>query len=146
MPAELYTLSTIFCPNESEAQLLTGIAVTDYASAALAARELKSRGAQTVIITLGALGSYVLSETEEFHVAADKVKVVDSSGAGDSFIGSLAYFMSEMPGLSLQESVKRAGYIASLSVQKQGTQASYPSRDSLPASLFQASPFQTPSN
>ena len=139
-------MATIFCPNESEAHLLTGIPVTDYASAALAARELKSRSAHTIIITLGALGSYVLSETEEFHVAADKVKVVDSSGAGDSFIGSLAYFMSEMPGLSLEESVKRAGYIASLSVQKQGTQASYPSRESLPGAIFDPSPFQTPTN
>ena len=57
-------------------------------------------------------------------------------GAGDSFVGSLAYFLSKHPNLSLEETVRRSVAIASISVQKPGTQTSYPTKDELPTNLF----------
>ena len=86
---------------------------------------------------LGAQGSYTLGDGEGFHVAADVVPVVDSSGAGDCFLGALAWYIARMPQLPLREVISRAGHIASVSVQRAGTQASYPARTALPPHLFE---------
>ena len=62
--------------------------------------------------------------------------VVDTTGAGDAFSGALIYFLVEMPELDMSEAIKRACYVASLSVQKEGTQSSYPMREGLPQWLL----------
>jgi ribokinase len=79
-----------------------------------------------VIITLGARGALLVDGDGARHVSAPRVRAVDSSGAGDAFIGSLAVFWAE--GLDLPEAVARANAVAALSVTRAGTQASFPHR------------------
>lgn len=126
LPAEVYRLSDVFCPNETETQLLTGMPVTTLAEAESAARALLARGTGAVILTLGARGSLVVTPQATQHVPAQVVKAVDSTGAGDAYVGSLAYFLSQ--GQPLLAAAQQAGAIATLSVQKPGTQTSFPSR------------------
>ena len=64
-------------------------------------------------------------------------RVVDTTGAGDAFSGALIYFLVEMPKLEMAEVIKRACYVASISVQKEGTQSSFPFKEELPEWLFQ---------
>nr|CDS33398.1 ribokinase [Hymenolepis microstoma] len=71
------------------------------------------------------------------HIKAPSVKnVIDSTGAGDCFTGSLAFYMSRYPHLSMMEKIRRAVWIAAQSVKRCGTQSSYPNRDELPNSIF----------
>ena len=69
------------------------------------------------------------------HETVEKVKTVDTAGAGDSFLGALGFYLATSK-LSLSQAIKRAGKIAGYSVQRNGTQSSYPMRRDLPASLF----------
>ncbi len=127
LPAEIYRLSDIFCPNETETQLLTGMPVTTLDEAEAAARELLARGAGAVILTLGQRGSLIVTPDTAQHVPAQAVQAVDSTGAGDAYVGSLAYFLGlDTP---LLDATQRAGAIATRSVLKPGTQTSFPSRD-----------------
>lgn len=89
---------------------------------------LLKRGCQVVIITLGAEGCVVLSQTEPEpkHIPTEKVKAVDTTGAGDSFVGALAFYLAYYPNLSLEDMLKRSNFIAAVSVQAAGTQSSYP--------------------
>ena len=134
LPPEAYQLSDIFCPNESETELLTGQPVDTLAQAETAARILLARGAGRVIITLGERGSLLVTQTEAHHVPAPRVKAVDTTGAGDAFVGSLAYFLAA--GAPILDAMQRANQIAAISVQRPGTQASFPSAAELPADLF----------
>ena len=133
--AEMYRVSDIFCPNESETEMLTGMPVHSDEEAEAAARELLARGASTVILTLGERGSLLVTSDHAELVPATPVKPVDTTGAGDAFVGSLAYFLAE--GISLRESVSRANRVAAVSVQGAGTQTSFPGRADLPAALFE---------
>jgi ribokinase len=96
LPDELYQLSDIFCLNESE----------------------------TEILTLGERGSLLVTAEESVHVPAKPVRALDTTGAGDAFVGSLAYFLAA--GKPLAEAMRRANYIAAISVQSSGTQTSFP--------------------
>jgi ribokinase len=131
---ELYRLSDIFCPNESEAELLTGVRVHSVEEAARAARVLLERGAGKVILTLGENGSLLVAEEQVLHVPAVPVKALDSTGAGDAYVGSLAYFIAA--GQPLPEAMRRANQIASISVQSSGTQSSFPRAADLPPELL----------
>ncbi|XP_004452413.1 ribokinase isoform X2 [Dasypus novemcinctus] len=135
---QFYTLSDVLCCNESEAEILTGLAVSSPADAGKAALVLIQRGCQVVIITLGAEGCMMLSQTEPVpkHIPTEKVKAVDTTGAGDSFVGALAFYLAYYPNLSLEEMLKRSNFIAAVSVQAAGTQSSYPYRKDLPFELF----------
>ena len=133
LPEEIYRLSDVFCPNETETQLLTGMPVTTLEEAESAARALLARGAGAVILTLGERGSLVVTPDSAQHVPAQAVKAVDSTGAGDAYVGSLAYFLGL--GKPLLEAAQRAGGIATRSVLKPGTQTSFPSRDEVPELL-----------
>ncbi len=127
LPDEIFQLSDIFCPNETETQLLTGMPVTTLEEAESAARQLLARGAGAIILTLGERGSLVVTPDSTQHVPAHAVKAVDSTGAGDAYVGSLAYFLGL--GKPLLEAAQRAGAIATRSVLRPGTQTSFPSRD-----------------
>jgi ribokinase len=127
LPDEVYRLSDVFCPNETETQLLTGMPVNTLEEAEAAARTLLARGAGAVILTLGQRGSLVVTAESAQHVPARAVKALDSTGAGDAYVGSLAYFLAL--GKPLREAAERAGAIATLSVLKSGTQTSFPARD-----------------
>ncbi|PNI28586.1 RBKS isoform 4 [Pan troglodytes] len=133
-----YTLSDVFCCNESEAEILTGLTVGSAADAGEAALVLLKRGCQVVIITLGAEGCVVLSQTEPEpkHIPTEKVKAVDTTGAGDSFVGALAFYLAYYPNLSLEDMLNRSNFIAAVSVQAAGTQSSYPYKKDLPLTLF----------
>jgi ribokinase len=126
LPDELYQLSDIFCPNESETELLTGKPVDTLEEVETAARVLLDRGAGTVILTLGERGSLLVTADEAVHVPAPPAKAVDTTGAGDAFVGTLAFFLAE--GRPMRESVRKSNAIAALSVTKEGTQVSFPTR------------------
>ncbi|MEI6176806.1 MAG: ribokinase [Verrucomicrobiota bacterium] len=126
LPDELLQKVSILTPNETEAELLTGIAVTDTASAAVAAAKLRARGVQTVIITLGARGAFVATEDGGQLVRGFKVKAVDTTAAGDIFNGALAVALGE--GKPLKQAVQFANAAAAISVTRLGAQLSAPTR------------------
>jgi ribokinase len=134
LPEEIYKLTDIFCPNESEAELLTGKKINSMTDIEEMAKQFVTAGAKSVIITLGENGCYVLSNGVGKHISANKVSVVDSTGAGDAFVGALAHFLDL--GIDIFESSKRASAVATMSVQGKGTQSSFPERDQLPSELL----------
>ena len=134
LPDEIYQLSDIFCPNETETELLTGMPVNTPIEAEAAAQVLLSRGAGKVVLTLGDRGSLLVTKDRAIHVASERVQALDTTGAGDSFVGSLAYFLAL--GKSMSDAMARANRIAAVSVQSAGTQTSFPSADELPDELF----------
>ena len=134
LPKEIYELTDIFCPNETETQILTGVKVDSVASAEIAAKELLSRGVKTVLITLGENGCLIVDSTGATHIPASKVNVVDTTGAGDAFVGALAHFLAL--GAPLPEAAKRAVKVASISVQGKGTQTSFPDQKDIPAEIL----------
>jgi len=133
IPQEFYHLSDIFCPNETETELLTGRSVESQEEAAKAAKVLIERGAASVILTLGERGSLLVTGETSEHVPVEPVKALDTTGAGDAFVGSLAFFLAA--GKSLSDSIKRANGIAAVSVQSSGTQTSFPEAGDLPSEL-----------
>lgn len=112
-----------FVPNESEAEAITGIPVKSLEDARRCADKLVDGGIRRVIITLGANGSLLASGEGTEHVAPFAVDSVDSTGAGDAFIGSFAVFLGE--GVSEKEAVLRANLYAALSTTGIGTQKSF---------------------
>ena len=134
LPGELYQLSDIFCPNESETELLTDMTVGTVGEAEAAARVLIERGAGVVILTLGERGSLLVTEGNTEHVPVEPVKAIDTTGAGDAFVGSLAYFLAS--GKPLTVAIKRANRIAAISVQSSGTQTSFPQAKDLQPEIF----------
>src|SRR5262245_34481005 len=126
LPSDLLRLTDICVPNESELALLSGRTLSTSADIRSAGRQLCERGVATVIVTLGADGALLLHGNNETHIAAPAVRAVDTTGAGDAFIGSLAVFLAQ--GHMPLDAVKRANAVAALSVTKPGAQASFPSR------------------
>ena len=112
-----------FVPNESEAEAITGIPVKTLEDARRCAQKLVEGGIRRVILTLGANGSLLASREGSEHVAPFAVGSVDSTGAGDAFIGSFAVFLGE--GVSEKEAVLRANLYAALSTTGIGTQKSF---------------------
>ncbi|MBI1258419.1 MAG: ribokinase [Chloroflexi bacterium] len=124
---ELLSLTDILIPNEVEAEMLVGFKVDNNDTATKAARELQQRGPQTVIITLGSRGVLISEVGHDPQViAAEKVQAVDTTGAGDAFVGSFAYLLAA--GRSTVDAARGASAIATRSVLKPGTQMSFPWR------------------
>ncbi len=126
LPASLLKQVYLITPNESEAEMLTGIPVSDEAGAAKAAHKLLAWGVQNVIITLGARGAFVATEGVQQMIPGHKMKVVDTTAAGDIFNGTLAVALAE--GQSLLEAAHFASAAAAISVTRFGAQVSAPSR------------------
>jgi len=133
LPNALLKLVSIMTPNETEAELLTGIKVGDEAGAAAAAAQLRARGVGTVVITLGVRGAYVAGTDVRQLVPGFKVKAVDTTAAGDVFNGALAVALAE--GRAILEAVRFANAAAALSVTRRGAQPSAPTRASIEALL-----------
>jgi ribokinase len=112
-----------FIPNESEAETITGMPVHTAGDAKDCARYLLEQGVKRVIITLGERGCFLASEEVMELVPPFQVQSVDTTGAGDAFIGSFAVFLGE--GLSEKEALRRASLYAALSTTKVGTQKSF---------------------
>jgi ribokinase len=134
LPKEIYQVSDIFCPNETETEILTGLPVNTEEEAIKAANELLTYGAKSVILTLGQRGSLIVEKSGFEFVPATKVVAKDTTGAGDSFIGSLAFFLGS--GNSIIDAMKKANIVAGISVQHLGTQTSYPLKEELPPEMF----------
>jgi ribokinase len=124
-PVEMRALADLdyFVPNESEAETVTSIPVRNVEDAKKCAEKLMTAGIRRVIITMGANGSLLAGRDLSEHVPAFSVKSVDSSGAGDAFIGSFAVFLAE--GVSELEAARRANLYAGLSTTGVGTQKSF---------------------
>lgn len=127
LPDELIRLTDYVVPNESELGLLTDQEVNDAASAESAARRLLERGPRAVIVTLGSRGALLVTQEEATHVNPFKVDVVDTTAAGDAFIGGFASaLLQEKP---LKEAVRYGSASGALATTKFGAQPSLPSRD-----------------
>jgi ribokinase len=112
-----------FVPNESEAETITGIKAQSIDQAKRCADSLLQNAIRRVIITLGSKGSLLAGRDLSEHVPAFTVKSLDSTGAGDAFIGSFAVFLAE--GVGELEAVRRANLYAALSTTGVGTQKSF---------------------
>lgn len=113
-------------PNETEAELLTGIKVTDEQSALKSATFLHEKGIEIVIITMGSAGAFLLANGKSEIISAPKVEAVDTTAAGDTFNGALVVALSE--GQTIQESIAFANKAAAISVTRIGAQSSVPFR------------------
>ncbi len=135
-PAPVFPLSdallqhiSILTPNETEASMLSGIKITDDATAEQAARFLNMKGVETVIITLGSKGALVLHQNIVTLVRSPVVKAMDTTAAGDVFNGALVVALAEKK--TMIEAVNFACKAASISVTRMGAQASVPYKHEL---------------
>jgi ribokinase len=119
----------IIIPNKSEAEILSGIKVSDIESAKQAADIISAKGVDIVVITLGSQGALIKEYAEYHFVEALKVDAVDTTAAGDTFCGTVCVGLSE--GKSILDSVKMAARSAALTVTRMGAQASLPYRSEL---------------
>jgi ribokinase len=136
LPDALLKLVSILTPNETEAEILTGIKVTDDVSAAKAADKLLACGVQTVILTLGSRGAFIADASGKELVRGFKVKAVDTTAAGDTFNGALAVALAE--GQPLPTAVRFANAAAAISVTRLGAQPSAPARKEIEKFLTSA--------
>ncbi|MBP2057561.1 ribokinase [Lactobacillus colini] len=127
IPQELLELTDLITPNETESQAITGIEITNQESMAQSAAYFHNLGIKGVIITIGANGSYVSMGDLNEIVPAFKVKAVDTTAAGDTFIGALASELNSDLS-NLKESIIYASKSSSFTVQKLGAFPSIPSR------------------
>lgn len=126
LPDRLLKNVSIITPNETEAELLTGVKVGGDASCARAADVLLCKGVQTVIITLGAQGAFVATADSKQRVPGFAANPVDTTAAGDAFNGALSVALAE--GRPLTEAVRFANAAGAIAVTRMGAQPSAPSR------------------
>jgi ribokinase len=131
LPDSLLKNISVLTPNETEAEILTGIRVSDISSAEKAARALHHKGVKTVIITLGSRGALVAEGDKATHIPAMNVVAADTTAAGDVFNGALVVAITEEK--NMVDAVEFACKAATLSVTKLGAQASAPYRDEVDA-------------
>ncbi|MGI8962075.1 MAG: ribokinase [Bryobacteraceae bacterium] len=116
-------LADYVIPNETEAEALTGMPVRNLDQARACAQQLLKKGVRRVIVTLGANGALCAGSESAQHVTAYPVQAFDTTGAGDAFIGGLAYFLAT--GYEETEAISRANLYAALSTLGVGTQKSF---------------------
>jgi ribokinase len=133
LPAEVYELSDVLCPNEPETAVLTGRRASTPADVNAQAGALRDRGARAVVLTLGDRGCLLVDDDGATALPGEPADAVDTTGAGDAFVGSLAHFLAL--GAPLRTAAERANRVAALSVQRRGTQTSFPHRDELPPAV-----------
>jgi len=141
LEASLLAQVDYLVPNETEASQLTGLPVAHAAQARLAAEALRGAGVGQVLITLGEHGVLVAGAGGSSLQAALDVPVVDTTGAGDTFVGCLAVAVAQ--GRGLAEAVREAQGAAALKVTRLGAQAAIPRRDEVQAFLAAPPPRRT---
>ncbi|AVK63917.1 ribokinase [Lactobacillus sp. CBA3606] len=124
-----------FTPNETELATLTGMPTSNLDEITLAAENLIDRGVGNLIITLGSKGALWITKGHSELVPGMKVKAVDTTGAGDSFIGSFSHYYAK--GESIPTALQHANQYAAMTVTKKGTQKSYPTAMELTDMLTQ---------
>jgi len=127
IPDELIALADYIIPNETELSLLTGQSVSDIHSAEKAAKQLLERGAKNVIVTLGSKGALIVNKEISKQVDIYKVEVVDTTAAGDAFIGGFAIKLLESA--SLPAAVQYGCACGALAATKFGAQPSLPTKE-----------------
>lgn len=126
LPDELLAQLTMITPNETEAELLTGVKVVDEQSAAQAAAVFHQKGVAIVLITLGAKGVFISHNALQKIIPGFRVQAKDTTAAGDTFNGALVTALLEQK--SLEEAIQFAHAAAAISVTRFGAQTSIPSR------------------
>ena len=125
----------LITPNQTEAELLTGVKVTDEASAREAATRFHQMGIGEVMITLGSQGVYCSKGQKQALMPGFRVKAVDTTAAGDTFNG--AFLAAELAGADFDAAVRFAHGAAALSVTRFGAQSSIPSKQEVDAFLLE---------
>ncbi|NLR30976.1 ribokinase [Levilactobacillus tujiorum] len=113
-----------FSPNETELATLTGLPTTSMDEISRAAQRLVDMGVKNVLVTIGSRGVLWVSATTSQLIDAVKVEAVDTTGAGDSFIGSFAHYFAQ--GETIPQALRHANEYAAITVTRRGTQKSYP--------------------
>lgn len=134
LSSELLALVDLITPNQTEAELLTGVKVSNEASAALAADRFHQMGISDVMITLGSQGVYCSNARQQQLIPGFRVEAVDTTAAGDTFNGAL--LAAELAGADFNAAVRFAHGAAALSVTKFGAQSSIPSKVEVDAFLL----------
>lgn len=131
---ELLHYTDVIAPNETESALITGIEINDEAGMNQTAEYFFDKGVKTLLITLGARGVYYATKDDHGLVPAFKVKAVDTTAAGDTFIGGMTSQLK--PDLSnIEEAITYGQRASSLAVQKMGAAPSIPNYDEVKAAL-----------
>lgn len=121
---EIILNSDYIIPNETELELLSGMSITDEKSVINAADVLLKKGVKGLIVTLGSKGCMYISKVERKAFPAYRVKAIDTTAAGDSFIGGFVNGLAS--GLNFEESIDRGTKVAAVSVTRIGAQTSIP--------------------
>ncbi|WP_428303716.1 ribokinase [Lacipirellula sp.] len=129
LPDALLKLVSVLTPNETEAELLTGVKVVDDASCSQAADLLLGKGVGVVVITLGSKGAFVATPGWRRHVAGFAATAIDTTAAGDCFNGALGVALAE--GMEMLAAVRFANAAGSIAVTRMGAQPSAPTRDEI---------------
>ena len=124
---EIYKYVDLIVVNESECETLTSYKISDEKDATCAYKYLNERGIDNVIITLGSKGSYYINNGITTFTNARKVETVDTTSAGDTFIGAIASRIIE--GYSIRESLDFASLASSITVSREGSAMSIPTLD-----------------
>jgi len=127
LPSELISLADFIVPNETELSILTNQPVNDIPSAEQAAKTLLESGAQNVIVTLGSNGALIVTPTITKHIPSFKIDVVDTTAAGDAFIGGFA--TAQLQDESLENAVCYGCACGALAAKKFGAQPSLPTKE-----------------
>lgn len=130
---DTFAYSDYFVPNQTEAQFYTGVFPTDKTSAKSCADSLRMNGSKNIVITLGELGSIGFFGNEQVFVPATRVTALDTTAAGDTYIGVFAGGLCE--GMPEEQAMRLASIAAALTVTRRGAQASIPTRDEITAFL-----------
>ena len=133
LPDSLLTLVDVITPNETEAEKLTGISVSDETGATKAAQVLHDKGIEQVLITLGSRGVWLSVNGEGRRLPGFKVNAVDTIAAGDTFNG--AYVTALLEGKPADDAVRFAHAAAAIAVTRRGAQPSVPWRREIDAFL-----------
>lgn len=124
---EVYRNINVFIPNKTEAEIISGISITDWDSAQKASDAISDKGVDIVIITLGSSGALLKHEGQYYNIPVEvPVKAVDTTAAGDTFCGAFCVALSE--GMELVDAVRFAHRAAGISVTNMGAQVSIPYR------------------
>jgi ribokinase len=117
----------LITPNQTEAELLTGVSADDVEGAKCAAEKLCALGVKKVVITLGADGALLYEDGKTEIIPAHKVDAVDTTAAGDVYNGAMCAALAE--GMALREALRFATKASAISVSREGAQPSIPSRE-----------------
>uniref|UniRef100_A0A7E4ZQZ5 Ribokinase n=1 Tax=Panagrellus redivivus TaxID=6233 RepID=A0A7E4ZQZ5_PANRE len=133
MRKDLLQYTDILCTNENETEFIVGRHLSTLEDFTVAAKECLELGPTTVVVTMGSRGVLVVTKDAAESFPVPKVKAIDTTGAGDSFCGALASLIATHPDELVAPLAKKAAQVAAISVQRHGTQSSYPSLEEVRA-------------